>query len=1701
MKIKILILTFLVSAFSWGQILIPNATPVTQNFDGMGSSSAATLPTGFVINSTANYSTGLTATTVAAGTSGTGALTSGSGGGCYNYGNGVTAASTDRALGFLNSGGYTSPRSIIVAIQNTGSSVITDLSINFDYEKYRTGTRAFNWTFFHGSTATAVPTSATSGDQAYAADGANAVVNPPTTISKTVTLTGLSIPVSGLYYLCWTFTGVGGSTNGQGIGIDNFSVTATFTVAASPVITSALSTSGVVGSPFSYTITATNSPTSYTCGALPAGLSLDGTTGIISGTPTAISSASVTISAINGSGTGSATLVFNIVLPSPPVVTGTSISGTVGTGISYPISATNYPTSYALASGTLPAGLSLDTTTGIISGTPTAASAASVTVTATNSGGTSSPATINFSIISSACVVQGFAGGTTPPSGWIFTGISSTYTVVGNYGAASPSVSMSSSPSNSVITTEVLPTGNGASQLSFWFKGQGINTGSTSKLQVDGFDGTSWNNIDIISSAVLIASSGTAVNKVYNSGSTPALNSGFVRFRLTYLKGTGNLAVDDVAVNCTSIAVNLPVVTGSSEIATVGSAYSYYVSATNFPTSYAYTGSLPAGLTFNTATGQISGAATTVGSYSISVTATNSGGTSAPATISFTVSTYVAGCYTVNFEDGSSKSAYVSDVVTLNGKVWSLSEALTGGTNTVSDYGTGNLCIRMRSNNYANATMIQDKANGISTISFDYRKYTAGTYVNQVFNVEYSKDSGNSWIYIGSVSPTTTTSATYTSPTINQSGPIRVRIIFASGTEDNNVRINIDNLSVCDYVGATKDIEVFGNATSIFNNSVTVSENNNTNFNPAFFVGDAPIVKTFVITNNGTGTLNLSGLSLSSTTYYTITSALSSTSLSPGQSATFSITFNSILTGLKTATVTITSDDPLDGTYNFLISTKVYNYTRCTLLPPAIIAQNDFDSNIAYTYTVGGTNTNNVVAGGTNYGDNRTTKTSMFTGTKSFQSSSVLNTLTFAAVDTRNYQNLELSFNLGAYASATGDGMETSDYMLVSMSTDGGVTFYDQLKMTGNNNSIFDINNSLTANSVAYKANSTNPSRIGTLNNSTNTSASSFKITKLPNAASLIIKITFLSNLASEVWAIDNILVKGQLPLTTTWDGATWSAGPPTSSTKSIINGYYDTTTNGGSIQTCECQVVSGNTLNISAGDYIEIQSNMTNDGTVNIPNNGSLVQVNDDAVNTNSGFTTVTRRASSFKQFDYTYWSTPVDTSTISSVFSAWRTDYSFDFLTANFSDTLTINNLGVVTAAVPDSFDDYAPWAWHNYTGAMTIGQGYAIMGPTNISFPATNVTVSFVGKQNNGIVNVPIYLSGNSANANDDFNLIGNPYPSSIFADTFINLNPNISGSLYFWTHVGAISTSNPGPNNYNFISDDYAVYNLAGGTGTRGSLTGSSIPTGYIASGQGFFVEAVTAGNAFFNNSMRGKSYINNNFYKHSITTNTQVDASRSRLWLNFENPDGMFSQQLIAYDANSTLGYDRGYDAIVNASKNYVSFYSLLNSEAYKIQSRSSFDQNDIVPLGFFTGTTGNYTISIDSLEGVFDNQGVYLQDNLLNIVHDLKQGSYSFDSNYGTFNDRFVLRYTNNSLTNNNFDGVDNNVVVATPKNNQISIKSAIEKMTDVTVYDLLGREIIKKSNVNENSIILDNVAAKNQVLIVKIKLESGQIVSRKISI
>ncbi|MCI4442091.1 MAG: T9SS type A sorting domain-containing protein, partial [Lentimicrobium sp.] len=138
------------------------------------------------------------------------------------------------------------------------------------------------------------------------------------------------------------------------------------------------------------------------------------------------------------------------------------------------------------------------------------------------------------------------------------------------------------------------------------------------------------------------------------------------------------------------------------------------------------------------------------------------------------------------------------------------------------------------------------------------------------------------------------------------------------------------------------------------------------------------------------------------------------------------------------------------------------------------------------------------------------------------------------------------------------------------------------------------------------------------------------------------------------------------------------------------------------------------------------------------------------------------------------------------------------------------------------------------------------------------------------------------------------------------------------------------------------------------------------------------------------------------------------------------------------------------------------------------------------------------TINIDQVDGALTNQAVYIEDKLTNTVFDLKTGNYTFNTVAGTFNDRFILRYTNKTLSNKDFETHETQVLVSN-KNKQIKVNSKVETIDKVSVYDLLGRQLFKKEKVNSNELTIPNMVSGQQTLLVKVSLQNGQTVTKKI--
>ncbi|MBC8884204.1 lamin tail domain-containing protein [Flavobacterium piscinae] len=512
-------------------------------------------------------------------------------------------------------------------------------------------------------------------------------------------------------------------------------------------------------------------------------------------------------------------------------------------------------------------------------------------------------------------------------------------------------------------------------------------------------------------------------------------------------------------------------------------------------------------------------------------------------------------------------------------------------------------------------------------------------------------------------------------------------------------------------------------------------------------------------------------------------------------------------------------------------------------------------------------------------------------------------------------------------------------------------------------------------------------------------------------------------------------------PTTVTWNGTEWSnIDGPDATIDAIIAGAYESGTDGEF--TAKSLTVESGSFTVSSGTNVTVVNEVTNELTATefvVENNANLVQNND---TNNSGNITVNRNSSALMRLDYTLWSSPVAGQNL--------LDFSPLTLANRFYVYNPSNNQ---YATVTPSTTDFAE------------GTGYLIRMPDTHPTSPTVWSGSFVGVPYNGDVTISV--------ANNTYNAVGNPYPSTIDADDFINGN-SLSEALYFWRKTNAKTGS------------AYATYTLAGGAGTGGSGSSAQIPNGIIQVGQGFIARS-TSTSLTFTNGMRTANQ-DNQFFRNA-------NEEKNRIWLNLSNAQDIVGQTMIAYMENSSLEFDAMYDGkYINDSQ--TAFTSLINSEEFAVQARGSFSATDVVPMNFKTETAGSYTISLANVDGLFETEeDIFIKDNLLGIEHNLRNSAYAFTAEAGVFADRFEIVYESTlSLDNPTF----NNVVVFS-KNKSLEINAGSETISAITVFDIRGRKVASQEELNTSVASIDLTGLASQVLIVQIKMTNGQLMTKKV--
>lgn len=558
------------------------------------------------------------------------------------------------------------------------------------------------------------------------------------------------------------------------------------------------------------------------------------------------------------------------------------------------------------------------------------------------------------------------------------------------------------------------------------------------------------------------------------------------------------------------------------------------------------------------------------------------------------------------------------------------------------------------------------------------------------------------------------------------------------------------------------------------------------------------------------------------------------------------------------------------------------------------------------------------------------------------------------------------------------------------------------------------------------------------------------------------------SSIATATVPINNLV-------TTTFDGANWSSAPTlakigivTASTASPISLSANT-------ELCSCTVSANTNLIVNSGITLKLQNQLevNSTGSITFQNNSSLVQINDAAINSGTisykRQTTVVRIGS-----DYTYWSSPVSMQNLLNLSPNTNTGkfWSFNPAATWFVETPSIKT--------------------------MDIGKGFIIRAPDSYyaayPFFSSIFEATFTGEPNNGVKTIAVGASGT-------YNLLGNPYPSAIDAVKFLNANSTVlGGTIYFWTHNteirNKVGATNEGTGDLVYIQDDYASFNRTGGVGTAASSdpnkspTNPNIPNGMIAAGQSFFTTSIAPAGTLvtFNNDMRlGASYLNNSqFFRTKASEKVTIEPEKNRIWLNLGNKKRAFKQMLVGYIEGATNDFDKAFDGVSFNANAIINFYSINNATNYAIQGRAlPFVPSDLVPLGYSSSVEGEFTISIDTVDGLFTKQSVFLEDKSTNTMHNLKIAPYSFQTTKGTFNDRFVLRYTDKNQVIQDVITNSNDVVVTT-KNKQLKVISGLGDIKSVAIYTVLGKQIYFQEAIAKKELIIDTLPASDQVLIVK---------------
>ncbi|MCD4746807.1 MAG: T9SS type A sorting domain-containing protein [Bacteroidales bacterium] len=341
-----------------------------------------------------------------------------------------------------------------------------------------------------------------------------------------------------------------------------------------------------------------------------------------------------------------------------------------------------------------------------------------------------------------------------------------------------------------------------------------------------------------------------------------------------------------------------------------------------------------------------------------------------------------------------------------------------------------------------------------------------------------------------------------------------------------------------------------------------------------------------------------------------------------------------------------------------------------------------------------------------------------------------------------------------------------------------------------------------------------------------------------------------------------------------------------------------------------------------------------------------------------------------------------------------------------------------------------------------SLYVGKGYAVWSATSTS----DTIVNFAGLLNTGDKNPPALTYNNNAGEGHGWNLIGNPYPSTLNWNNSWTKN-NIDATIYVYDGSQYLTW------NYNF-----------GGFGTK--------TDGAIPSTQGFWVKA-NATNPSITMPNSERIHSSQSFYKNTNFINNLFKLKA--------DGNGYSDITLIIFYNLATKGFDSEYDAYkipgINAAPQLYSIIPAYNLAVNVLP----FVDNLLIPLGFEVGVSTTYTITLTEVVTLNKVIPVYLEDLQEDIFINLLQNPvYEFTANTDDDPERFILHFYNINADNKENENIYSDVsYIYSYSNNIYIVYSDSEDLSgEAVIYDILGHEILRKTlkNTTINKITLHNV-------------------------